>query len=491
MTTSPVCSTAPSTAFPATEESPVEDDEEDFCFPSSQVTLSQGMSQTDETIRRLEREGELVDVVGSQSLLSQELICSSQRSEGCVDEGILELSQQENSSAMARRLGLLSQEARDPEMEEVDAPFVPSQDLSINFSQSDLVKLNIKSPPPNENEKSAGISDTPFRESECFGSLLEAVEKITREEEELHVGVGTKVLSWQFCESGGSSDLESTPQNPQEGSINGTRNQSDSLKRKKPTPKTKPPPSPNKKSRKHTSTKKKETEQRKAQEVAKRAAALAEQTITDPEMAKKLLLSMALVRENPRSVPSVLPPRGSVVPEGFFWAHYPPLEAVLKKHMAEYYDLSTTRCQSAEQQSFNNDLVVLVRDVAKEQGWKFHQTFSDKGLRDRIRCYYKTHIQNAKKRLRTMVRNPTKRANARHLCAHLDLIERHGTDHLSEGILFPDGDEDEQEENDSNDGDSAGEKASDSDPRMDTAPTEASVPQNIQVAGRTTIVVQI
>jgi hypothetical protein len=102
--------------------------------------------------------------------------------------------------------------------------------------------------------------------------------------------------------------------------------------------------------------------------------------------------------------------------------------SVLKKHMAEYYELSTTKCQSAQQQSFNNDMVVVVKEVANARQWKFADCFDDKTLRDRIRCYYKTHIQNAKKRLRTMVRNPTKRANSRHLMQHLHLIEQHKVD---------------------------------------------------------------
>ena len=57
-----------------------------------------------------------------------------------------------------------------------------------------------------------------------------------------------------------------------------------------------------------------------------RAAALAQRTINDADLAKRLLLSMALTRENPRSAPDTLPGPGFALPEGFFWAHYPPLE---------------------------------------------------------------------------------------------------------------------------------------------------------------------
>ena len=85
---------------------------------------------------------------------------------------------------------------------------------------------------------------------------------------------------------------------------------------------------------------------------------------------------MALVRENPRTEPARWPGKGHVVKEGFFWAHYPPLEAVLKKHMARYYELSTTKCQSAQQQAFNNELVVIVKKAADEQMWEFDKGFA-------------------------------------------------------------------------------------------------------------------
>ncbi len=159
--------------------------------------------------------------------------------------------------------------------------------------------------------------------------------------------------------------------------------------------------------------------------IAKRAAELVEQVRVNRKVEKQLLLSMALTRENPRTAPSSYPPKGTVILNGFYWGQFPPLEKVLRSYMEEYYELSIEKCQSRTQQAFNNKLVTLVKAEASKFGWSFDKgAFDEKKIRDRIRCFFKTHIQNAKKRLKTMVRNPLKRANAKALAAHLDLIEK-------------------------------------------------------------------
>lgn len=131
--------------------------------------------------------------------------------------------------------------------------------------------------------------------------------------------------------------------------------------------------------------------------------------LQDPEVWKRLILAMAL--ERPRSLHNVTgdthekaPP--ALIQEGFFWKEYPVLELLLYDHMPRYYEWSTHQRQSKHQQAFNNALVDKARLVATTAGLKFcPRHFTDKKLRDRIRCFFKTHLQNAKKRLQTMMKH--------------------------------------------------------------------------------------
>jgi hypothetical protein len=170
-------------------------------------------------------------------------------------------------------------------------------------------------------------------------------------------------------------------------------------------------------------------EHQHTQDIAKRAAFLVEQMKKNKAIEKQFLLQMAQRRENPRAGPATLPKPGSVINLGFYWGQYPPLEKILRNHMEEYYELSVNKCQSRAQQEFNNRLVSFVELEAKTYGWTFNKDhFGAKKIRDRVRCFFKTHIQNAKKRMNTMIHNPLKKANAKALANHLDLIEKHYDD---------------------------------------------------------------
>jgi hypothetical protein len=135
----------------------------------------------------------------------------------------------------------------------------------------------------------------------------------------------------------------------------------------------------------------------------------------DRDLQRQVILHMALQRnmgdENGDGLDDVIPPleagpQKTVIEDGFYWKEFPACETVLYKHMAEYYGISTVQRQSRMQQSFNKMLVDEVRTAAEDAGIKFDPSFTEKKLRDRIRCFYKTHLQNAKKRLVTLQKRP-------------------------------------------------------------------------------------
>jgi len=62
-------------------------------------------------------------------------------------------------------------------------------------------------------------------------------------------------------------------------------------------------------------------------ESAKKAAALAGELMEDPQKAKALILRMTINQKTSKVAPNTWPPRNTIIPTGFKWAKYPPLEA--------------------------------------------------------------------------------------------------------------------------------------------------------------------
>lgn len=88
----------------------------------------------------------------------------------------------------------------------------------------------------------------------------------------------------------------------------------------------------------------------------------------------------------------------TVLRKKFSWKHYPELERFLIANRDEYLKHSSMN-YTAEQKQYNNWLTERLLEVAAESHYAFDpEDFNFVAIRDRIRCYYKSYVQTARKR---------------------------------------------------------------------------------------------
>ena len=74
------------------------------------------------------------------------------------------------------------------------------------------------------------------------------------------------------------------------------------------------------------------------------------------------------------------------------------LERFLIENRDDYLKMSS-RNYTVEQKQFNNTLTERLIALAEKQGYVFDpEDFNFVAIRDRIRCYYKSYVQTARKR---------------------------------------------------------------------------------------------
>ncbi|GFH57389.1 hypothetical protein CTEN210_13865 [Chaetoceros tenuissimus] len=80
------------------------------------------------------------------------------------------------------------------------------------------------------------------------------------------------------------------------------------------------------------------------------------------------------------------------------WKNYPELEQFLIDNRDEYLKHSAMN-YTQEQKQYNNELTERLLEVANKHNYVFDPNdFNFTAIRDRIRCYYKSYVQNCKKR---------------------------------------------------------------------------------------------
>lgn len=91
-------------------------------------------------------------------------------------------------------------------------------------------------------------------------------------------------------------------------------------------------------------------------------------------------------------------PIKKILRKKFSWKNYPELEAFLIANREEYLRHSALN-YTVQQKQYNNRLTERLLDLAAEHGYVFDESeFSFVTVRDRIRCYFKSYVQSAKKR---------------------------------------------------------------------------------------------